>query len=137
MNEQITAKLEVLSTKLSELEDNLDEAKCRASDAEDQAWDAKNHAEEASNTAGNAKEYAEQAERDLGNARDALTDLINELAKDEDTDATTSGLEADTQKWRRRVLALRKNGLTPPQIAKELTISEFLVNHCLKTAQAA
>ena len=137
MNEQIAAKLEELSTKLSDLESNLDDAKCRASDAEDEAWDAKNKADDASSTAGSAKEYAEAAEDALSSARDILTDLTNELAKDETTDATTSGLEGDRQKWTARVIKLRKLGMPPPKIASELGISEFLVNHCLKHQQAA
>lgn len=137
MNEQIAAKLEELGTKLEALESNLEDAKEQAEYAENEAYEAKNQANEAQNSAEKAKNHVDSAYSSLEEARDILTDLTNELAKDETTDATTSGLEGDRQKWAVRVIKLRKLGMPPPKIASELGISEFLVNHCLKHQQAA
>jgi len=135
--------LGTMSTKLEELEGQLDEAKTHANYANSEADSACDQANEARQSAENAVTEIEAAEARHSDLYAVFTDLCAELdvlrrlGGDTQSPEQVTGLEADIRKHKANVVMLKKKGKSPSDIATNLGISTILVDQILRRLAAA
>ena len=135
--------LGTMSTKLEELEAQLDEAKTHANYANSEADSACDQANEARQSAENAVTEIEAAEARHSDLYAVFTDLCAELdvlrrlGGDAQSPEQVTGLEADIRKHKANVVMLKKKGKSPSDIATNLGISTILVDQILRRLAAA
>lgn len=130
MTEEQEALFERLEELLGEAKNEAAEASGCADNACDEAGSAEGYAYEAKSSADSARDYAITCENTVSNIYDVLAELRSTI------DADMTSLEKNAAKHRKAVLERHQNGRRPVQIAKELEISEVLVEHIISREQA-
>ena len=142
MTELTAHQVAELGTKLGELEatlSNLDDYKTNLDSELGEAW---NQADQAEDYAGYCKNSLEEAqsskdhiEEEVGNLSGKIEELRGML-----TDASSASggdLSTDIAKYRNRVQSMLNSGVPAGRIARELNISEVLVDQIVRQIQRA
>jgi chromosome segregation ATPase len=122
----ILDKLEEIQQTLGAADTAVNYAKDQAVSAENEAYDARNRADEAEDYARYAKDHAEEAEGHLETIKEAMEEVVDLLKAAQNTDGERS-FQADMRKHKKQVVQWLKNGAPIAKIAKDLKLSEFLV----------